>query len=102
MNTTSKGNRRQLQARKTLEAEGWQVIKAKRSSKWDEEIDFYGLFDLCAYKDGYFRWIQVKSNVCAKEVREKIRAFITDGVFVTKEVWIYKDYDRSGPIIERF
>ena len=101
INCTKKGNRRQLEARKKLESEGWQVIVAKRSSKWDEEIDFFKLFDLCAYQGGYFRWIQVKSNKCGNDVRDRIRAFLTDGVFVIKELWIYKDYDKDNPHIEK-
>ena len=101
MNLTGKGRRNELKARKLLESQGWQVIKAKRSSKWDEEIDFFGLFDLCAYKDGYFRWIQCKSNYCPKWVRENIRDFLTDGLFVTKEVWVFKDNDRNNPYITK-
>lgn len=101
MNAVAKGNRRQREARKKLEVEGWQVIVAKRSSKWDEAIDFFGLFDLCAYKGGYFRWIQVKSNQCPNEVRDRIRAFLTDGAFVTKELWVYKDFSRVNPFIEK-
>ena len=101
INRTRKGNARQRQARRKLEADGWQVITAKRSSQWDTEIDFFGLFDLCAYRDGYFLWVQVKSNQCPNEVRERIRAFMTDGVFVRRELWIYKDYSREGPVIER-
>lgn len=101
MNTSQKGKRNERKARKYLEAGGWKVIVAKRSSRYDLEIDFFGLFDLCASKDGYFRWIQVKSNYCPLFVKEDIRKnFIVDGHFVKKEVWVFKDHSRSNPWIE--
>ncbi len=100
MNKVSKGNRNQNKARKLLESEGWKVYTAIRTKY--HEIDILGLFDLIAYRDGYFKLIQVKSNVCDKETRDKIRDFITDGHFVIREIWVYVDYDREAPYVIRW
>ncbi len=109
MNTTRKGNYNQNKARKKLEQDGWQVEVARRSKY--KPVDFFGLFDIIAYKEkpaqdmlldkiGHFKLIQVKSNYCPPEVKRKIKEFVVDGIVVTKEIWIYKDYSRSNPWIE--
>ena len=97
MNKVAKGNRRQLQCRKILERQGWLVYAAPRMKYGP--IDIWGLFDLICYREGYILLIQVKSNYCPKEVKERIRAFTTDGLFVRRQVWVFKDYART-PYIE--
>lgn len=116
INTTKKGNRRQNACRKALEGDGWRVIVARRGYM-GQPIDFFGLFDIIAYKpymehnfdtnegeaqiwSGRFKLIQVKSNICDKKTRDAIEAFSVDGFIVSKEIWVYKDYDRSGPDIQ--
>lgn len=97
INTVKKGNKNQNKARKLLEKRGWLVYTAIRVRF--HEIDIWGLFDIIAHKDGYIKLIQVKSNHCPKEVIDRIKAFCTDGVFVTREVWVYKDYSKVNPWI---
>jgi len=98
INCVSKGRRNELRCRKQLEAEGWKCEQPRRT-KWNP-IDFYGLYDILAYKDGMWLLIQVKSNYCPKEVREAIRAFKVDGVVVRKQIWVFKDYSKHNPWIE--
>ena len=98
INTVAKGNRRQNAARKKLESEGWLVYVVPRLLYGP--VDLWGLFDIAAYKDGYIRLIQIKSNVCPKSVKDAIRAFTTDGLFVRREVWVYKDYSKLNPFVE--
>jgi len=99
VNTVRKGNRNQNKCAKKLQAEGWQTYTARRGYKGNQ-IDVFGLFDIIAHRDGYFRFIQVKSNRCPMEVKRKIGEFLTDGVFVKREVWVYKDHSRHNPQIE--
>jgi len=100
INTVRKGNYQQLKCRKALEAMGWVCYTARRGYM-GQPIDFFGLYDLICYYPltGQFKLIQVKSNKCGNDVREAIKAFKTDGYWVQKEIWIYKNYARK-PIIE--
>lgn len=61
VNTTKKGNRNQLAARKILENAGY-LVESKPRTKYHSP-DFYGLFDLLAIKGKYIRLIQVKSQL---------------------------------------
>lgn len=99
VNAVKKGNRSQNKARKKLEAEGWLCYVARRGYK-GQAIDIWGLWDIVAWRDGYIKLVQVKTNYCPPDQKEKMRNFCTDGLFVTKELWIYKDYDRKSPYIE--
>jgi len=62
MNKTSKGNRRELEARKMLAEKGY-LVEKKNSSRW-ESNDFWKLFDIWALDKGLgtTRLIQIKSN----------------------------------------
>ena len=78
LNKTSKGNRRELEARKQLKSEGY-LVEKKNSSRW-ESNDFWGLFDILAIRpDGSeIRLIQIKSNIsdfykARKEITEWMR-----------------------------
>lgn len=61
MNTYAKGNRRELEARKILEAQGY-LVERKNRSKYSSP-DFFGMFDLLAIRGCEVLLIQVKSNV---------------------------------------
>lgn len=100
-NTVAKGNHFQNYTRAYLEAVSYRVIVAKRASKFDNEVDFYGLWDIEATDvTGRKRYIQVTCNGDKPKLwYEQAREFpVREGD--TKEVWIYKDrytYD-SGPL----
>jgi Holliday junction resolvase-like predicted endonuclease len=60
VNKYQKGNRRELEARKMLEEQGYLVDKKPRT-KWHSP-DLFGMFDLLAIKGDECLLIQVKSN----------------------------------------
>ena len=75
MNTRTKGNRYELRARKELEADGYAVIRAPPATKWNREVDFFGLFDLIAVKKGEKRFIQVKANQLPGSKKHELEEF---------------------------
>lgn len=100
VNTKAKGNRRERQAKKSLEEQGYLVTKAGGS---------LGIWDLVGLKveglarDGYYVacCIQVKSNRMPgkeemKRLNESAKRLYPD---VCCEIWIYKDYQREPIII---
>jgi len=107
MNTRIKGRRNELKAKAELEKEGWLVQDVKGSTKWNKNVDFFGLFDLIAIKkpkltDYYefnnsatlIKFIQVKTNRKPpfkkyEEFKDKHCRF---NAFV--EVWVW--FDREG------
>lgn len=58
-----KGDRRERQAREILEEAGWHV-ETPNSTPYPQGygVDFFGLFDFMAFKDGQILFGQVKSN----------------------------------------
>ncbi len=68
---------------------------ARRPYKGYGAIDFFGLWDIIAYKDGWWLLVQVKSNYCPPSVKEKLKDFMVDGHFVRKQLVVYKDYARN-------
>jgi len=100
MNATAKGNRRQNSARKKLEAEGWLVEVARRPMFGYGSVDFFKCWDIIAYKDGYFKLVQCKSNYCPPSAKVPLKEFKVDGMIVVKELWVYKNYSRANPWIE--
>jgi len=97
MNKIAKGNYRQRQCHKELERDGWLCYTARRGFM-GQDIDLLNLWDILAYRDGYFKLIQVKSNKIYGKEKEKYRAFKVDGVIVKTELWIYENY--KGRTIE--
>jgi len=100
MNTKAKGNRRERQAKKILEAEGYLVTKAGGS---------LGAFDLVALTMGekcanlnLVKCIQVKSN--RKPGKEEMKQLysVTKQLhkIVSCEVWIFHDYYQGIEIID--
>lgn len=90
VNAVSKGNRNQNRCAKELENSGYITWTAKRTH-WGGN-DLFRLFDIAAMhpKGKHLLLVQVKSNVCRKEVREEIRRFkVPFGV--KKQIWIWKD-----------
>ncbi len=60
INKYQKGNRRELQARKMLEKDGYLVDKKPRTKY--HSPDLFGMFDLIAIKRAQTILVQVKSN----------------------------------------
>jgi len=58
-----KGDRRERQAKEILEESGW-TVETPNSTPYPQSygVDFFGLFDFMAFKDGKILFGQVKSN----------------------------------------
>ncbi len=93
MNAKRKGWRREDQARKQLEKEGYYVTRSGASlGAWDliavirkDAVLLKGLRPLV-------RMVQVKSNRApSRKELERLRTFGTYGGVVSREVWIYPD-----------
>jgi len=93
MNAKRKGWRREDQARKQLEKEGYYVTRSGAS---------LGAWDLVAIRCGYqwfnkyppplVRLVQVKSNrPPSRKEMEVLRGFKTFAGCISREVWIYPD-----------
>ncbi len=94
-----KGQRREAVCAAQLKAEGWNVWNTVRVKY--RNLDLWLLFDVAAQdpQTGDLLFVQVKSNRCDTETRDRIRAFrVPSGV--RKEIWIWKD--RKGWIKERY
>jgi len=84
----------EVKAQKELEEDGWIVDWKIRPSGFKMpkgyNVDYFGLFDLIAYKDGVLRWIFIKGTrgILDRE-REEVRDFkLPKGCI--KEVWYYR------------
>lgn len=94
MGSKEKGNRRERQARKILEAAGYDVI-TPNSTKFQRE-DFFDLFDIIAINPGEKPlFIQVKSNKARKinEFEQKVQETVP-WEYVNVQFWVC--YDRQG------
>lgn len=62
-NGKKKGDRRERQAREILEASGWSV-ESPNSTPYPQPhgVDFFGVFDFMAFRDGKILFGQVKAN----------------------------------------
>lgn len=62
-NGKKKGDRRERQAQEILEEAGW-IVETPNSTPYPQGygVDFFGLFDFMAFKDGEILFGQVKSN----------------------------------------
>lgn len=91
MNTRKKGNRVENKAVKELEAEGWLVYRVKGSTKFNKNMDIFGLFDIIARKDLNIKWIQIKTNrpVPMQPFSDFAQKHCTE--YESVEQWIWKD-----------
>jgi len=76
-----KGYKRELIAKKILEAQGYNVIRSAGS---------HGPWDLVAYKDREIRFIQIKSYRPGPASREKMLQGPGGPLDVSREVWVYR------------
>ena len=92
MNARRKGSGNELKAVKELERQGWFVYRVKGSTKYNKNVDIFGLFDLVAKKGLETIWVQVKTN--KKPKMDKFRNFYAKhcSFYESVEVWVYKDY----------
>lgn len=91
LNRKAKGSRNERRAKALLEDQGYRCTKAGGS---------LGVWDLIAISEGRVLLVQVKSNrkPPAAEM-ETMRAFPCPKDSVTKELWIFHDYQKLPQII---
>lgn len=98
MNPKAKGNRNEKKAKDKLIELGWIVERVKNCGKFQKQVDFFGLFDLIAIKNGQVILIQVKTNRKPpfKKYAEFIREYCCNCGIQTLgvEVWVW--FDRKG------
>ena len=91
----NKGNRIERLAVKELEDDGWKVYRVKGSTKFNKNVDIFGLFDILAIKkvinNTLYKFIQVKSN--KKPTLEPFKAFVNEyqDDYNLFEIWVKKD-----------
>ncbi len=93
INPVVKGRRNEAKCRDALKEAGYCTWKTFRGKY--QNLDMFGLFDVVGLSpDGsHLVFVQVKSNSCAKKVRDKIREFKMPDC-CRKMVWIW--VDRKG------
>jgi hypothetical protein len=89
MNAKAKGNRRERQARRILEAAGYFVVKAGGS---------LGCWDLVALGPHGARLVQVKSNEKPRPAERERLALFPRMPYCSKELWIFYDRRREPEI----
>lgn len=93
MSNRSKGRAAELECKKLLEALGFHVILVKQPQKFAKTQDFFGLFDIIAFKKRSRKYIQVKCNNKPgyRKYEEWAAAFANQ--YESVELWIKRDYD---------
>jgi hypothetical protein len=89
MNAKAKGNRRERQARRILEAAGYFVVKAGGS---------LGCWDLVALGPHGARLVLVKSNEKPRPAERERLALFPRMPYCSKELWIFYDRRREPEI----
>lgn len=88
----AKGRRRENEVKKTLQGLGWEVYQVSGSTKWNKQVDMFGLFDLFAIKrinnKTKFKFIQVKNR---KPAMAPFNAFHKKYPETIVEIWIYEN-----------
>ena len=96
VNTRQKGHRIERLARIMLEAQGYLVYRVKGTSKWNLNVDIFGLFDILAIKRlveyTECRLIQIKSNkIYGKELIPFKEFKETYGDAFSVEIWVWSN-----------
>lgn len=103
-NGKKKGDRRERQAQEILEEAGW-IVETPNSTPYPQGygVDFFGIFDFMAFKDGDILFGQVKSNGARgittfhEECIEKSVPIDAENV----EVEFWTCYDKEGWRIDK-
>jgi hypothetical protein len=96
-NNKKKGDRREREAVELLEKAGW-AVETPNSTPYPQKygVDFFGLFDFMAFKDGHILFGQVKANgargitTFSEECLDNQVPLEADNV--TVEFWVCYDY----------
>ena len=82
----------EIKAQKILEAEGFRVdYKIRpRICPRGYSVDYWGLFDLLAYKNGVIRFISVKGKAGVPQKHRKMIEGFNEPAGCTKEIWVFR------------
>lgn len=102
MGARSKGNRNEVKAVKELETNGWLVYRVKGATRFNKNVDIFGLFDIVAKKGKKIKWVQVKSN--RRPPMEPFKVFKDTycSSYESVEVWVYRDYKQKEVYLAQF
>lgn len=71
INTSKKGNKAELRARKELQAAGWNIVFKSIRTRFNSQ-DFASLFDVCAFKETkYDSFDAAQSGICRRYISIK-------------------------------
>lgn len=100
-NVREKGFRNERKCVAALEKDGWLTYRVKGSTRFNKNVDIFGLWDIFAIKQmgpiTLVKICQVKSN--QKPSLVKFRAFKNIYLELDCEVWIYKDRVKEPEVI---
>ena len=107
VSSKAKGNLAEKLAQKMLEDSGFVVMRSPRTMRMigpgrfmSMANDYWGLYDLCAKKDGATKWIQVKSTSSGtSEAKPKIAEFHEKYNSHTETSEIWQKVPRKGFVI---
>lgn len=94
----AKGSRNEKKAKDLLESEGWLVERVKNCGKFQKQVDFFGLFDLIAIREGQVLLVQVKTNrkPTMKPFKKFVKRYCTNCGIQTIRVHVMVWYDYKG------
>ncbi len=90
-NRKQKGSRNELKCKHELEEQGYLVEKVRYGGKFMKSVDFFGVWDILALRNGNLKFIQVKTN--KKPVMKIFEEFAVKNWASNFdfEVWVYRD-----------
>jgi Holliday junction resolvase len=62
MSTRSKGSRNELEYQRKLEGQGYITYRVKGATKFNKQVDIFGIADILAINDSEVLLVQVKTN----------------------------------------
>lgn len=100
VNPKAKGYRTVAKCRKFYEGDGWKIANVEKTSRFIQEKDLFGLFDLIGIRKNEVIFIQVKTNRKPKltEYEEFAKKYCGDAIKCELYIW----FDRKGPVVYKF
>ena len=98
VNLRLKGQRNEKKCEDELINDGWECIRVHNSgNKFQKRVDFFGLWDVIALKQGHLRFIQVKTN--NSPAKHKYLEWLEPhrcNPFIRAEIWIWYEAYKSS------
>lgn len=98
VNKRTKGQRLERLTEKELQKEGYITYRVKGSTKFNKNVDIFGLFDILAINSSIKKWVQVK---CQKPDLTQFKQFKSKYLLTSDiiEIWIWKNRKGWNKII---